>query len=107
MFCASFKALLQKSLAVDSECAAGFHARCVGTAHNQAVRLTKFLLQKTDSVFKTVAAEGIGTDKFGELIIKMMRRSTLFRLHLIKCDMKPPLRKLPRGFGTGKAGSND
>ena len=94
-----------KAFAVYGKRAAGGNPVFVGAFHNQRTGKAHFLMQKPDGIVcAVIGTQRIGADQFGKTVC-LMRRRTLFGLHLIQPDGNPAHSQLPRCLGSGKAGS--
>ena len=79
----------------------------VGHFHNQPACLPHFPMQKTHGIlFVVIGAKRVGADHFSQ-IAGLVREGPDFRPHLMDCDIKARLRRLPGGFGPGHAAADD
>ena len=95
----------RKTMAVNGQAAAGFHAGSIGSGDDHAIQTAQFFLQQTNSVFQTVTAQGVGADQLRK-IFGVMGRRLLLRAHFVQFYMNAALGQLPCSFRTGQTGTD-
>ena len=95
----------RKAVAIDRKTAARLDPRRIGAGKDQASQPPQLLLEQTDGVFQSIAAQGVGADQLRK-ILAPMRGTHLFRLHLVQPHGKAALCQLPRRLAAGKTGAD-
>ena len=91
---------------VNSQTAAGFHAGCFGTLHDQAAHPAQLFLQQAHGIFQPVAPKRVGAHQLRK-IAGMVGGAFLNRAHFVKLYFQAPVCQLPCSFGTGQACADD